>query len=260
MDLKLDESGNVVVQDGKPVYINKEGKEVPFDASRAMQKISELNNESKTHRLKAEELSTQLNDVSGKFKVYEGLDAEEARKALEAVKNFSDKQFVEAGEVEKLKTNLLSSANEEKTKILSAFEEEKKKLFDDLQQKERLIYNLTISSEFAKSSFLKDKTTMTSDVAELVFGPSFKVEVVDDKLIPVAYSHDGQKILSRKDSDQIANFEEAMEVLWEGYRNKDAYTPTKTGSGSTSNTAQNDDVTPQDLTKSFYPKMLKRSK
>ncbi|MDE3932360.1 tape measure protein, partial [Glaesserella parasuis] len=50
MKLKLDENGNVVVVDGKPVYIHDDGKEIPFDAPQAMQKISSLNAENKQHR------------------------------------------------------------------------------------------------------------------------------------------------------------------------------------------------------------------
>ena len=39
MKLKLDENGHVVVSDGKPVYVHEDGKEIPFDAPAAMQKI-----------------------------------------------------------------------------------------------------------------------------------------------------------------------------------------------------------------------------
>ena len=42
MKLKLDENGHVVVSDGKPVYVHDDGKEIPFDAPAAMQKISGL--------------------------------------------------------------------------------------------------------------------------------------------------------------------------------------------------------------------------
>ena len=47
MKLKLDENGHVVVSDGKPVYVHDDGKEIPFDAPAAMQKISGLNAEAK---------------------------------------------------------------------------------------------------------------------------------------------------------------------------------------------------------------------
>lgn len=45
MKLKLDENGHVVVVvvDGKPVYIHDDGKEIPFDAPQATQKIAQQN-------------------------------------------------------------------------------------------------------------------------------------------------------------------------------------------------------------------------
>ena len=50
MKLKLDENGHVAVSDGKRVYVHDDGKEIPFDAPAAMQKISGLNAEAKQYR------------------------------------------------------------------------------------------------------------------------------------------------------------------------------------------------------------------
>ena len=45
MKLKLDANGNVVVENGMPVYIHDDGKEIPFDAVAAMTKITEWRGE-----------------------------------------------------------------------------------------------------------------------------------------------------------------------------------------------------------------------
>ena len=50
MKLKLDANGHVVVENGMPVYIHDDGKEIAFDAAQAVSKISSLNGEAKTHR------------------------------------------------------------------------------------------------------------------------------------------------------------------------------------------------------------------
>lgn len=50
MKLKLDQAGHVVVADGKPVYVDQEGRETPFDAAATLQTISRLNAEAKGHR------------------------------------------------------------------------------------------------------------------------------------------------------------------------------------------------------------------
>ena len=36
MKLKLDANGHVVVENGMPVYVHDDGKEIPFDASAAL--------------------------------------------------------------------------------------------------------------------------------------------------------------------------------------------------------------------------------
>ncbi len=60
MKLKLDENGYVVVQDGKPVYVHDDGKEVAFDAPQTVQKISTLNGEAKQHREAKEAAEAKL--------------------------------------------------------------------------------------------------------------------------------------------------------------------------------------------------------
>lgn len=42
MKLKLDADGKVVVENGMPVYVHDDGKEIPFDASAALSKITAL--------------------------------------------------------------------------------------------------------------------------------------------------------------------------------------------------------------------------
>ena len=95
MKLKFDEQGHVVVQDGKPVYVHDDGKEVPFDAPQALAKIGSLNAEAKQHREAKDAAETKL-------KAFEGIDdAVAAKKALERVKNLDDKKLMVAGEGEK---------------------------------------------------------------------------------------------------------------------------------------------------------------
>ncbi|VTP69605.1 Uncharacterised protein [Leclercia adecarboxylata] len=45
MKLKLDANGHVVVENGMPVYIHDDGKEIAFDAAQAVSKITSLNGE-----------------------------------------------------------------------------------------------------------------------------------------------------------------------------------------------------------------------
>ena len=96
MKLKLDENGNVVLQDGKPVYVHDDGKEVAFDAPGTVATISRLNAEAKSHRERAEA-------AEGSLKGFEGIDDPKAAlKALSVVANLDQKKLVDAGEMEKV--------------------------------------------------------------------------------------------------------------------------------------------------------------
>ncbi|WP_274571133.1 hypothetical protein [Neisseria leonii] len=97
MKLKLDENGYAVLHDGKPVYVHEDGKEVPFDAAAAMEKIGSLNAEAKRHREAKDAAESRL-------KAFEGIeDAAAAKKALATVRNFDDKKLIDAGEAERVK-------------------------------------------------------------------------------------------------------------------------------------------------------------
>ncbi|MGX2950047.1 hypothetical protein ACWIUA_03935 [Ursidibacter sp. B-7004-1] len=100
MKLKLDENGHVVVQNGCPVYVYDDGKEVAYDVPQAVSKITALNAEAKKHREEKE-------SVEAKLKAFEGIDdPAKAKKALETVKNLDDKKLIDAGEVEKVKAEM----------------------------------------------------------------------------------------------------------------------------------------------------------
>ena len=99
MKLKIDEQGHAVLQDGKPVYVHDDGKEVPFDAEQAVTKIASLNAEAKQHR-EAKEAA------EAKLKAFDGVDVDKAKQALETVANLDAKKLIDAGEVEKVKAEM----------------------------------------------------------------------------------------------------------------------------------------------------------
>lgn len=198
MKLKLDEQGHVVVADGKPVYVHDDGKEIPFDAPAAMQKISSLNAESRGHRERAEK-------AEGSVKEFEGIDVAAARKALETVKNLDHKKLVDAGEVEKVK--------EEVTKALQPKIDEANGRAD---KAERALHEEKIGGAFARSKFITDKLAIPSDLVQARFGSAFKLE--DGKV--VAYQGDS-KVFSRTKPGDVADFDEALEILVEQYPHRD---------------------------------------
>ena len=148
MQLKTDENGYAIVQDGKPIYVHDDGQEIAFDAQATMAKISQLNSEAKNHREEKQKAQSLL-------KSFDGLDADEARRALELVKNLDDKRLIDAGEVEKVKAEARKALDEQ----LAQKDAQIKKINDDYR-------SAVIGGEFARSGFIKDKTLLPPDIAQ----------------------------------------------------------------------------------------------
>lgn len=211
MKLKLDEQGHVVVVDGKPVYIHDDGKEIAFDADATVQTISRLNGEAKGNRERAE-LAEKL------AKSFDGIaDPAAARKALETVANLDMKKLVDAGEVDKVKTE-----------ISRAFESQLADASRKADDLERQLYSEKIGGSFARSRLVTDKLAIPADMVQARFGSYFKIE--DGKT--VAYDPHGNKIYSRSRPGELADFEESLEVLVDQYPHRDSILKSAGGTGS----------------------------
>lgn len=214
MKLKLDANGNVVLQDGKPVYVKDDGTEIAFDAAGTVQTIARLNGEAKGHRERAEA-------AEGKLKSFEGIeDPKQALEALNTVKNLDAKKLVDAGEIEKVRTEIskafqtqLDAANGK----VSAFEKE--------------LYKEKVGGAFARSPLIVgDKATLAipPDLVEAKFGSSFSIE--DGKI--VAKDAHGNKIYSQTNPGELAGFDEALGILVNNYQHKDQILKSTGASGS----------------------------
>lgn len=211
MKLKLNEQGNVVVQDGKPVYIHDDGKEVAFDAPAAVSKIASLNSEAMRHRERAE-------GAESKLKVFDGIeDAEGARKALETLKNIDEGKLIAAGKVEEIKAAAAKAAQEQVAAANKAHAEELARTKSDLEKTTATLYAEKIGGSFNRSKFIADRSAIPADLMQARFGSQFKVE--DGKII--AYDNAGNKIFSRSKPGEVAEFDEALETLVDQYPYRD---------------------------------------
>lgn len=200
MKLKLDENGNAVLQDGKPVYVHDDGKEAAFDAPGTVATITRLNAEAKSHRERAETAEKTV-------KAFEGIeDPAAAKKALATVANLDAKTLVDAGEIEKVKSE-----------ISKAFQLQ----LDDMTGKangfEQQLYAEKIGGSFARSQFIAEKMAVPADMVQATFGNNFKIE--EGKV--VAYDAQGQKIFSRSRPGELADFNESLETLVSQYPHRD---------------------------------------
>jgi hypothetical protein len=214
MKLKTDENGQVVVEDGKPIYIHDDGKEIPFDAKAAFIKIKEQGTENKTWREKYQALETKLEP-------FQDLDPEEARKALDTVKNLEDKQLIDAGEVETVKKNLAASYEENLNNTKKSYEQKMQELNGKLDQQNNNIEELLLLGAFERSPFIREKTNLTPDIAYASFKKGLQVEYDKEGKPHVVGYVDGEKLFSRKDPGKLADPEEAIEMIINAYPYKD---------------------------------------
>jgi hypothetical protein len=201
MKLNLDDAGHVVVSDGKPVYVDDNGKDIAFDAPHTVATIARLNGEAKGHRERAE-------DAEGKLAAFKDItDPAAAIKALNTVKNLNDKQLVDAGEVERVKAAAIEAVEAKYKPIL----EERDKLLGENKAEK-------LGNAFGKSKVITDKLILPAAAAQKLFGEHFNVE--NGKI--VAKDYHGNVINSKSRPGDPADFDEAMEALIDGYAHKDA--------------------------------------
>lgn len=200
--LALDEAGN-------PIYIQTDGTERSVGGDT----ISKLNGEARQHRERAEKAEQTL-------KAFEGItDAEAARKALDTVKKLDAKQLIDAGEVDKVRDEVAKGYQQQLT--------EAQKNAEALQDR---VNNMTKQTAFATSKFIQERVAVPPEMFQATFERNFKVE--DGKLVP--YGPDGNKIYSKKRMGEVADVDEAFEIMLETYPHKDSVlkAPNVGGSGN----------------------------
>ena len=209
MKLKLDDSGFAVLQDGKPVYIDTDGKEFALDGAHLYGRVRDLTTEAAGHR-KAKETA------EGLLKAFEGIDPEAAKTALNTVSNLDQKKLIDAGEVEKVRAEAIKATREQYAPVEAK-----------MKELETALHQEKIGGSFARSKFIADNISLPADIAETYFGRHFKLE----NGAIVATDQHGNQIYSRNRPGEPADFEEAMGILFDAYPHKDAIAKGKVGSG-----------------------------
>lgn len=198
------------VQDNKPVYTD-EGKEIAFDAPATVTTIARITDESKGFKTRAQTAEERV-------KAFDGIDdPKAARDALAKVANWGDKELVEAGKVEEIKAAVIKAKDEEYKPVVAERDALKGELHGE-----------KIGGAFARSKFISDKVAVPSDIVQARFGSNFKLE--DGKVI--AYDASGNKLFSKAKPGEAAEFEEALELLVDGYAHKDSILKGTGGSGT----------------------------
>lgn len=220
--LKLGADGAVVLSDGKPLFVDEEkGTEIALDANEVFNKYHTLGEENKQWRLKYKETETAL-------KQFEGFDLETVKANLDAVEKLKQVDMAKAGEIDKLKAEFQALADKRLNETTQSYENKVKALAEKAQNLESRLTKNTIRNHFLNSAFIKDNVAVPPDMIEAAFGHRFKV-TEDDKVI--ALGEDGSPMLSEKKLTEIADFEEALELMVKKYPHKEAILKNKQNPG-----------------------------
>lgn len=219
-NIVVDDNGNPVLEESKPVFEFEDGSKAPVDVPSLFEKIGSLNNEAKNHRLKAKELEE-------KYSVFDEIEKPEeflkkAKEALSTVENLKDKELVEAEKVEQLKRSVAESY-QQKIKTLEENLQSRIKELEEIGSKDKAtIRSLMIKGAFDSSKFITEKTVLTPDIAYSAFGNNFRIEEVDGEPQVLAYDSKGERIFSIANPGEPASTEEAIEIIFNKHPQKDS--------------------------------------
>jgi len=201
------------ISNGKPIYVDDDGKEKTYDPIAMHSSIGRLNAESKGHREAKEAAEAAL-------KAFGDLDPKKAKEAMETVANIDGKKLIDAGEVDKLRKEItdgfqakLDESKQENEKLRSAHERDK------------------LNTAFLGSKYIKEKLAVPADMVQGTFGRHFVFK--DGNINPV--DANGNPIYSDSNPGEVATFDEALEKIVNQYPNRDTILKGTghTGSGAT---------------------------
>lgn len=189
MKLKTDASGNAVLQDGKPVYLADDGKELALDAAELYGQVKRLTGENRDHREARKAAEDKLAGFSGID------DPKAAREALETVKSLEGKT---KADVEKVRAEVSKSYETKLAEELKA-----------RQTLEQQLHRELIGGGVARSKFVAEKSALPADLLLPIVGQHL---VVENGQV-VAKRADGSVIYSRTNPGSPAGLDEALETL-----------------------------------------------
>jgi hypothetical protein len=200
------------VADGKPIYINAEGKETPFDIDHSLGTIGRLNGEAKGSRERYEAAETKL-------KSFEGIeDPEVARKALQTVSELDAGSLVKLAKVEEIRAEAKKAAETQVAEVVKAATLENKKITAAHDKLAAELSGEKIGNAFATSKFIADKVAIPTDMLKSSFGSRFAIE--DGKIVGKDVA--GNKIYSLSKPGDVADFDEALSTMVEAYPHRDS--------------------------------------
>lgn len=184
---------------GDVLYTDADGKEIGYNGESLAARLNEVNGESASRR-------REIKDLNEKLETFKDLDPEEARKALETVKNFDDKKLVDAGEIEKIKQEAIQGTETKYQTLIAEKYEPLEGRLDDMKKK---LNNEIIGNLFANSTYIKEELVVPAKMIRDSFGEHVTIE---DESVTFRYAN-GEEVFSKAKPGDKAGFDEAIELL-----------------------------------------------
>lgn len=200
--VKLDADAKAVpMKDGKQLFVKDDGTEIEIDVEKTYMTVGSLRGESQERREKLQLMETQLQAWQGL-----GVEAADAKKALDTVKAFNGKQAIDAGEIERQRAD-----------AAAAVEAKYKPVVERSAGLEKQLQNVSIGNAFGNSKFISEKVAehIPRDMLQAQFAGNF--EMKDGKLVAKL---NGNPVYSPSSPAELASFDEALEVMVNAYPNK----------------------------------------
>lgn len=208
---KMTEDGKAIeLKDGNPVWINADGSEGTLSGDA----ITRLNTEAKGHRVRAETAEASL-------KTFEGIDPVKARKSLEITDKLTNKQLIDAGEVDRVKAEIAAQYTGQIDTLT--------KTNGDLKTS---LDGLKIDNVFNQSQFVRESIALPLDMFQAYFRGNLKV--AEDGSVE-AYDKTGNRVFSKKNVGQVADASEALEILVDQHPQKAVILKANNNSGGGNN-------------------------
>lgn len=147
------------------------GKSGPTDAeAKLLKEVMDKKNALK-------KASEELDQVKGKLKDFEGIDAAEVKKLLAERKDAETKQLEAQGEWDRLKQRMAEEHGNETKQLKDALAERDQ----EIQKRDQAINELTVGAAFGSSKFIAEELTLTTNKARMIYGDHF--DFVDGKVV-----------------------------------------------------------------------------
>lgn len=151
---------------------NEEEPASEDDDDKLSDREAELLQETMKRKKDNKALKTELNEAKKANKAFEGIDPDEARAALKAVKDAEKAELEKAGEWDRLKEVMA----EEHGKDLKLKDDRIAELEGVISEKDGIIDGLTVGQSFDNSAFIRDQMVLTPGKARVIFGDHFDVD------------------------------------------------------------------------------------